>query len=163
MERHIVFSNLRQREFPEAWTSGVAESFPTVHNLLLEMLSPLPSDRPSAKVVARQIESLLGEFTILSLDRKRHSNDSSIWLRVEAKADHGVLARTIALIQESAPEIRILQYGLRGQEQAEGRTAIIEFALGLPEGDTQEELLRNVLENLRAHQDIQMVRQVSAL
>lgn len=154
MERHIVFDRLRRRDFPREWLGGVAVSFPTVHNLLLNMLSPRPSDRPSAAIIARQMEGLLGQFTILSLDRKHYKDDGSVLLRVEAVAENGILPRTISLIQSSAPHVRILQYCLRGED---GK-AVMEFALDVANDDS---IVLTVLDSLRSTQDIQIARQVS--
>ena len=155
MERNIVFSQLRRRDFPEEWQKGVATSFPSIHSLVTAMLSPRPSDRPSAETVASQLEALLGEFTVLSLDRKRHDIDGSILLRVEATAHEGILPQTIQLIKDADPKVEIMQYGAR--VQGHDSKAIMEFALSF-EG---EDSLGHVLETLRSTKDIQVVRQIS--
>jgi hypothetical protein len=153
MERNIVFSQLRQLHFPDTWRTGVASSFPSVHSLLKAMLSPRSSDRPSAETVASQVESLLGEYTVLSLDRKRHDKDGSTLLRVEADSDEGILPQTIQRIKDAAPNVEIAQYGLRGQNSE----AIMEFAL---RNDTQVSLER-ILEELNSASNIHVVRQIS--
>jgi hypothetical protein len=153
MERNIVFSHLRQRSFPDAWQAGLARSFPSVHSLVQSMLSPRSTDRPSADIVASRLESLLGEYTVLSLDKKRHAKDGCTLLRVEACADEGILPRTIQRIKDTAPEVIIVQYGLRG----EGSKAIMEFALSTESDDS----MKRVLEELRQASDIHVVRQIS--
>ena len=153
MERNIVFSQLRQCNFPEAWQTGVATTFPTVHGLLKAMLSPQPSDRPSAETVANRVESLLGEYTVLSLDRKRHHKDGATLLRVEAKAGEGILAQTIQRIKDAAPNVKIVQYGLRSQDSK----AVMEFALS----NNNEVSLGCIFEGLRSNSDIHVVRQIS--
>eukprot|EP00565_Helicotheca_tamesis_P003397 CAMPEP_0185732652 /NCGR_PEP_ID=MMETSP1171-20130828/17003_1 /TAXON_ID=374046 /ORGANISM="Helicotheca tamensis, Strain CCMP826" /LENGTH=127 /DNA_ID=CAMNT_0028402199 /DNA_START=105 /DNA_END=485 /DNA_ORIENTATION=+ len=91
----------------------------------MAMLSVSPSERPSAGAVASQIDALLGEYTVLSLDRSHHQKEGSVLLRVEANDSEGVLPRTIKLIKEASPDVSIIQYGLRGQKSK----AIMEFAL----------------------------------
>lgn len=153
MERNIVLSQLRQRNFPESWQTGVAITFPTVHSLLKAMLSTQSSDRPSAETVASHVESLLEEYTVRSLDRKRHHKDGSTLLRVEAKAVEGILAQTIQRIKDAAPNVEIVQYGLRGQDSK----AVMEFALS----NDSEVSLGRIFEELRSSSDIHVVRQIS--
>lgn len=166
MERHIVFEGIRRREFPKSWNEKVAMSFPSLQNLLESMLSPKPAERPSAASVAQHISSLLGEYTVLSLDRSKAHIEGTVFLRVEAKAEEGVLPRTIKLIKEAAPEVTISQYGLRGQESK----SILEFALSL--GSDEDLLsaeshwsqsLQCIIEKMEESEDISLVRQVSAM
>ena len=152
MERNIVFSRLRQREFPQDWDKSVAKSFPIVHNLLISMLSPRSQDRPSAETVASRVESLLGEYTVLYLDRKNH-RDGSTLIRVEAVAHEGILPLTIQRIKNAAPNVEIAQYGLRGQDSK----TIMEFALS----SATEESLGHILSELRAADNIHVARQIS--
>lgn len=152
MERNIVFSRLRQREFPQDWHDSVARSFPIVHSLVSSMLSPRPQDRPSAETVASRVESLLGEYTVLYLDPKGHSG-GCILIRVEAAAHEGVLPQTIQLIKDAAPSVEIEQYGLRGQDSK----AIMEFALSSMNDDE----LGNILSELKSANGIQVARQIS--
>ena len=63
MERHVVFRNLRALKFPCQWTTTVARTFPPLHELLVEMLSPRPRDRPTSDAVERRADNLLGEYT----------------------------------------------------------------------------------------------------
>jgi len=151
MERHMVFSRLRQREFPKDWKAGVAKLFPGLHAMLNTMLSPKPSDRPSAQVIVNQMEKLLSEFTVQSIDASLQENSSCL-LRVEAEPNDGVLAKTIKLIRESALGVSIDQYGLRGGESK----AIIEFALS----DTDHVGLASILTALEACPEIIVARQV---
>ena len=154
MERHIVFSRVRNRDFPDTWKSTVAKAFPELQLMLESMLSPKPSDRPSAETVASHMKSLISEFTVQSID-KSHSDRGATLLRVEAASnDEGILNRTIKLIKEVAPAVKIEQYGLRGGEDS----AIMEFALS-----TYDDMdsLRTILSTLRATKEITLVRQVS--
>jgi len=91
----------------------------------MAMLSHNPSERPKSVIVAHQIQSLLGEHTV-SLDQITQ-NEGSIFLRLEAEDNEGVLARTMKIIKMTAPNVTILQYSLRGHESK----AILEFALGI--------------------------------
>lgn len=152
MERNIVFSRLRQREFPQDWLDTVAVSFPIIHNLLTTMLSPRSQDRPTAETVASRVESLLGEYTVLYLDRKGHKDGCTL-IRVEAAAHEGVLPQTIQLIKDAAPSIEIEQYGLRGQDSK----AIMEFALS----STTDDSLQNILSELRSANNVHVARQIS--
>lgn len=70
MERHLVFRGLRQRSFPDQWIKTVAATFPSLNELLLEMLSPNPDDRPTSDAVVDRVDTLLGEYTcdLLGLD-----------------------------------------------------------------------------------------------
>jgi serine/threonine protein kinase/outer membrane protein assembly factor BamB len=151
MERHMVFSRLRQREFPKDWRCGVAKNFPSLDVMLFTMLSPKPSDRPSAHIIVQKMEKLLSEFTVQSIDASLQEN-SLILLRVEAEPSDGVLAKTIKLIRESALGVSIDQYGLRGGETK----AIIEFALS----DTDHVGLNSILAALQACPEIKAARQV---
>lgn len=152
MERNIVFTRLRQHEFPHDWNDSVATSFPIVHKLLAAMLSPRPKDRPSAETIANRVESLLGEYTVLYLDRKGHKDGSTL-IRVEAVAHEGILPQTIQRIKEAAPSVEIAQYGLRGQDSK----AIMEFALS----NADEDSLRHILSNLHSAENIHVARQIS--
>eukprot|EP00547_Thalassionema_nitzschioides_P006575 CAMPEP_0194209498 /NCGR_PEP_ID=MMETSP0156-20130528/7604_1 /TAXON_ID=33649 /ORGANISM="Thalassionema nitzschioides, Strain L26-B" /LENGTH=999 /DNA_ID=CAMNT_0038936685 /DNA_START=373 /DNA_END=3372 /DNA_ORIENTATION=- len=152
MERHIVFSKLRKNQFPESWMNGVAKNFPSVHLMLEAMISSVPHVRPSANDVAHRIENLLGEFTLLSID-KTFSDRSSLLLRVEADSSDGVLHRTMKLIKDCAPNIKIEQYGLRGGENE----IIIEFALS----NTETSGLDNILAVMTSSSEIKRVREVS--
>ena len=85
MERFQVFRGLKDQEqkFPLEWHSSVALEFPTVHTLLVNMLSHNPQERPSAAEVVKHIESLLGEYAVLSLDRNSYQ-EGYVLLRIEA-------------------------------------------------------------------------------
>jgi len=135
MERFKVLEGIRKRVFPLAWKATVAKQFSSINEILTSMLSRVPQERPSAADVANHIESLLGEYTVLSLDHTT-TREGSFFLRVEAEDTDGVLARTIKLIKEAASHVKIIQYSLRGQESK----AIMEFALAKSEanGDGEE-------------------------
>lgn len=127
MERFKVLEGIRKQVFPLSWNATVAKQYPSIHEILTSMLSHVPEQRPSAKDVTNHIESLLGEYTVLSLDLDNTATcEGAIFLRVEAEDNEGVLARTIKLIKEATSGVTIIQYSLRGQESK----AIMEFALG---------------------------------
>ena len=71
MERIKVFESIRRRsiDFPSKWHLTVAKNFPSIHTLLISMLSHDPKTRPSAAEVTTHVESLLSEYTVHSLDR----------------------------------------------------------------------------------------------
>eukprot|EP00590_Aulacoseira_subarctica_P010743 CAMPEP_0172418492 /NCGR_PEP_ID=MMETSP1064-20121228/4961_1 /TAXON_ID=202472 /ORGANISM="Aulacoseira subarctica , Strain CCAP 1002/5" /LENGTH=1268 /DNA_ID=CAMNT_0013157441 /DNA_START=253 /DNA_END=4059 /DNA_ORIENTATION=- len=162
MERYLVFSNLRQRIFPAEWVSTVANSFPTLHDLLNAMLSPNPSERPSSSVVSSHIEKLLGEF-VFSLGRGwERKGERALLLRVEAIDVEGILPRTINMIKLAAPAADIVQYGLKGQ----GNKAIMEFALAFPSdehssAESASIAQLNIFRTLNASDEIQLIREVS--
>ena len=70
MERYSVFQNLRQRLFPAQWNTTVAATFPSLNEMLLEMLSPNSEERPTSDAVVDRVDTLLGEYTcdLLGLD-----------------------------------------------------------------------------------------------
>eukprot|EP00978_Attheya_sp_CCMP212_P012528 scaffold31283_cov52-Attheya_sp.AAC.2 len=168
MEKHKMFHNIRNCIFPPDWEDTVAASFPSLHILLEAMLSHDPSKRPSSAAVADQIETLLGEYTVLSLDRRRRQ-EGSVLLRVEALDEEGVLPRTIRIIKDTAPNVAISQYSLRGQESK----AIMEFALSPPSDEEEDEDLEpfndsssgdciwKIISKLKESNEILVVRQVS--
>jgi serine/threonine protein kinase len=150
MERHIVLARVRNRDFPDTWKSSVAKPFPELQTMLEAMLSPKPMERPSAETVASYMKSLMSEFTVQSIDK---AHGGATLLRVEAASnDEGILNRTIKLIKDVAPSVKIEQYGLRGGE----RSAIMEFALS-----TSDDGLRAILTTMRETKEIKLVRQVS--
>jgi len=163
MERMRVFEGIRRKNFvfPEKWHLNVAKQFPSVHCLLLSMLSHDPKERPSASEVAADIESLLSEYTVLSLDQSSIMVDGVIFVRVETDDTEGSLARTIKIIKDLSPVIHIHQYGLR----VKGCKKIMEFALSIASdatngGVTIEEHLRCLFAKLEAVDDIKNVRQI---
>lgn len=108
-----------------------------MHDLLVRMLSEAAAERPSAAEVFEEIDSLLGEYSVQSLD-KTWGEKGAILLRVEAEDHPGVLSDAMRLIKESAPSAKILQYGLRGQASK----AIMEFALDA--GNTEEDVAEKI-------------------
>jgi len=116
------------------------------------MLSPRSQDRPSAETVASRVQSLLGEYTVLYLDRKGHTDGATL-IRVEAVAHEGILPQIIQLIKDAAPSVEIQQYGLRGQDTK----AIMEFALSSSSDDS----LRHILSELRSSTGVHVARQIS--
>ena len=155
MERHIMFSRLRQGTIPEEWATKVAGSFPILHSMLSAMLSPTPAERPSADDVVRMMDKLLGEFTIQSLDQSLQDQSSMLLLRVEAEPSDHVLIRTMQLIKDSAPGVKIDQYGLRSGGES---STIIEFALS----GTDQAGLTRVLTAMKACPGIKVARQVAS-
>lgn len=126
MERYKEFTCIRRGCFPAYWVSRVQTSFPTLHELLVQMISESASERPSADAVSEQIDSLLREYSVQSLD-KSWGEKGALLLRVEAEETEGVLAHSMKLIKDASPCSKVLQYGLRGQASK----AIMEFALDL--------------------------------
>jgi len=133
MERFKVLEGIRRQNFPPAWKATVAKKFPSIDRILTQMLSRIPKERPSASEIAIHIESLLNEYTVLSLDQTT-AQEGSIFIRIEADDNEGVLARTTKIIQEAASNVTILQYSLKGQESK----AIMEFALLITDTDGDE-------------------------
>lgn len=125
MERNIVLSNLRIHNFPDHWMEVVVPDFPTLHSLLLSMISNQPGSRPTAESVVHTVESILDGFTISSLEK--HHYEDCILLRVETRPREDVLRHTMQLVQDAArpDSIEIVQYGLRGGTNK----AIMEFAV----------------------------------
>jgi hypothetical protein len=175
MERNIVLSNLRNHTLPDHWVNHVVPDFPTLHSLLLSMISNQPGSRPTAASVVQTIESILDGFTISSLD-KHHYKDC-ILLRVETRPREDVLRHTMQLILNAAlpDKIEIVQYGLRGGTNK----AIMEFAIrhevavlarevGTDENDSRSNgclptQLGNLLVNLLSDDpEVLLIRQVSA-
>jgi len=159
MERFMVFRGIKSREqvFPPEWHSTVAQQFPTVHRLLFSMLSHTPSKRPSAEEVVDHIESLLGEYTVLSLDRTSYQ-EGYILLRIESEDNEGVLPRTIKLIKDSSKFVKIVQYSLRGQDTK----AIMEFALNIQGSESQRvDRMDWIVRALNESNEISVVRQIN--
>lgn len=108
---------------------------------------------------------ILGKFSVLSLDRSKSRGDGAVLLRVEAKdGEKLILTSTVEMIKSASPDVKILQYGLRGG--AEGTQVVMEFALDCPEmrqvgGDPDANSLSKILEVLNASEKIGVVRQVS--
>ena len=162
MERNICLSRLRDLNFPKDWTDVVGSSFPTLKELICRMLSRKPSDRPCAKTVAQAIQSVLGEFTIVSLDSDKHGPDT-IMLRVEAESRGDALGHTMELIKSAAEQegdgaFKIVQYGLRSGSSKDRPAAIMEFALQSSDPKQQGPKLVSRLARIP---DIHKVRQVS--
>lgn len=178
MERNICLSRLRNQIFPSDWEDTVGKAFPSLRGLIIGMLSVAPSARPTAESVARHIQSILGEFTILSLDTQ-HYNDSNpdvVLLRVEAEHRDDALPHTMQLIRDesiaSGYPVEIVQYGLRSSSSnntsgEEPATAIMEFALKF-NSDTAESSppsrpppsAPHLVNKLRSHPEIYKARQV---
>ncbi len=142
MERYERFGDIRKGTFPAYWTSSVKNSFPSIHDLLVRMISESASKRPSAAAVFDEIDSLLSAYSVQSLD-KAWGEKGAILLRVEADDHPGILSDAMRLIKEAAPSAKILQYGLRGQESK----AIMEFALEAPNADDIAEKISSALGN----------------
>lgn len=173
MERNICLSRLRDnKSFPNDWEDSVGRIFPTMKGLITAMLSESPLARPSAKSVASHIQSVLGEFTILSLDT-RHCNSTSsdlILLRVESEHHEDALRNTMQLIRDLSKAIdgtsfEIVQYGLRSASTAttnnngtEPVVAIMEFAL---KSNSTNRSTDQLVEKLSAHPHILKARQLS--
>jgi len=136
MERNIVLSQLRnKRIFPEQWHSLISGLYPSLHQLVFNMLSFKPSDRPSAHTITQTIDSLLEEHTLFSINDVDESNDNVFYIKIKSKLNDDVLQQTMKLIRDAAAPILvdILQYGLRGSSSSndDDGTSIMEFALSL--------------------------------
>ena len=135
MERQICFSRLRDHCFPDDWATHVSIGFPTIKDLIMQMLSRTPSSRPTAESVSRHIQSILGEFTLVSLDEQYHLRSDISLLRVEAKNHKNILQHVMQLIQDETisgeRSVEIVQYGMRSTIASadEAAVAIMEFAL----------------------------------
>lgn len=131
MERNICLSRLRHATpvFPKDWESVVGSSFPSLREMIQSMVSNDPSKRPTAASVAQHVQSILNEFTIVSLDEHALSRQDVVLLRVEAEHRPDSLTQTIQAIEDSAREsnqdVQVIQYGLRSSNAS----AIMEFAL----------------------------------
>lgn len=166
MERFKVFQGIKDRElkFPNEWHSTVALTFPTVHEVLQDMLSHNPQERPSAAQVVNHIETLLGEYSVLSLDKTSYQ-EGSVLLRIEAEDNEGVLARTIKLIKDSSTFVNIVQYSLRGQDAK----TIMEFALDIqgnihhyPETEnSRADKMECIFKALNESDEINVVRRIN--
>lgn len=151
-ERYKEFSEIRGGRFPVYWESHVKKSFPSLHDILVRMISPSPSKRPSAADVSEHIDKLLGEYSVQSLD-KSWGKKGAILLRVETDEAEGVLAGAMKLIKSAAPHSTILQYGLRGQASK----AIMEFAIEIT--SNKKDSLERISSSLRNRG--MLVRQIS--
>lgn len=145
MERYKEFSGIRKGCFPAYWVSRVQTSFPTLHELLVQMISETASERPSADAVSDQIDSLLREYSVQSLD-KSWGEKGALLLRVEANETEGILAHSMKLIKAASPCSTVLQYGLRGQSSK----AIMEFALELKD-EERSTYVKNISQLLENH------------
>ena len=135
MERQICFSRLRDQCFPDDWSTHVGTGFPSIKDLIMKMLSRTPSSRPSAESVSRHVQSILGEFTLMSLDEQYHQRSDITLLRVEAENHKNILQQVMQLIQDESiatgRSVEIVQYGMRSTIASadEAEAAIMEFAL----------------------------------
>jgi len=164
MERFKVFEGIRRRSsiFPAKWHSTVANTFPSLHSLLVSMLSHDPKERPTASEVAYRIQSLLSEYTVHSLDPSAQS-DGVIFLRVEAEDNEGALEKTMRVIKDWTPTIQIHQYGLRSK----GSNKIMEFALSVNRnGESDDQSMTNkplddLCRKLESRDEIKVVRLIN--
>jgi serine/threonine protein kinase len=161
MERSVCLTNLRAHKFPSDWNKKVGTSFPTLQSLITSMLNKVPNKRPTSVEVAERIQSILGEFTIVSLD-KEHGPET-ILLRVEAEYRDDALGHTIKLIKsipvhDDGSPVKVAQYGLRSSSSGDQPTAIMEFAIqsAFPKAAGRELVLQ-----LSKRPEIFKVRQVS--
>mmetsp|Transcript_12715 Transcript_12715/g.27413 ORF Transcript_12715/g.27413 Transcript_12715/m.27413 type:complete len:1617 (+) Transcript_12715:83-4933(+) len=164
MERYKEFGGIRKGRFPTYWNSHVKTTFPTMHDLLVQMISDSALERPSADAVSDHVESLLREYSVQSLD-KSWGKEGALFLRVEAEAREGILGHAMKLIKDAAPETKILQYGLRGQASrafmetcSSPNLAIMEFAIET-EDDEKNPSVKNISSCLHSHG--MTVRQIS--
>ncbi|KAL9181430.1 hypothetical protein ACHAXT_010235 [Thalassiosira profunda] len=153
MERYKEFGGIRQGNFPSYWNSNVKPEFPAMHSLLVQMTSEAAAERPSADAVSEQIDSLLREYSVQSLD-KSWGKKGALLLRVEAEEKEGNLSHAMKLINDAVPDSTILQYGLRGQASK----TIMEFALEMEE-ESKTVSVTKITSRLQEH--AMTVRQIS--
>lgn len=159
MERNICLSRLRDYRFPDDWEKKVGAAFPTLKGLITRMLSKKPAERPTAETIVTEIQSILGEFTILSLDSQH--GPEVILLRVEAENRDDALGHTIKLIRsasEGSTPVNVVQYGLRSAFSNNRPAAIMEFAL---ESSNPRQQGPELVSRLAVRPEIFKVRQVS--
>lgn len=175
MERQKCLSRLRERTVPEDWENAVGKAFPSMQDLLICMLSGNPSDRPTADSVARHVQNVLGEFTILSLDKHHYNNiPDMVLLRIEAEHRDNALQHTMQLIRDESiaadAPVDIVQYGMRSSStSAAGNdkpAAIMEFALryssSVAEGRaSHHRSASDLVRKLEGRAEIYTARQVS--
>jgi hypothetical protein len=161
MERAVTLRKLHDGIFPKVWHSSVSKSFPSLHPLLVSMLSVIPSERPTANSISDDIEVILGGYTVFSLDRSSKMSDGSIYFRVEANEVEGILPRITQLIRNVSSLINIQQYSLKGQS---GK-AIMEFAILLPPdgGPENIDVLSEILQQLNGDSEVQIARRITGV
>lgn len=167
MERCAVFDGIRQRVpvFPDRWHSFIARKFPTLHNLVLRMLSHDPKQRPIASEVVSCVEVLLSEYTVQSLGGGSFQAEGIQILRVEAQDKHGTaLETTIRILQDTSHNVHIHEYGLRSK----GSKKVMEFALSMTDGNEDfgdakkgREALEDIRRILESRDDITVVRLIN--
>lgn len=150
MERYKEFGNIRKGSFPVYWISHVKSAFPTMHDILVQMISDTQATRPTASAVSDHVDALLREYSVQSLD-KSWGKKGALLLRVEAQERDGILQHTMKIISDAAPNSTILQYGLRGQESK----AVMEFALDIKDNNC----VKLITSQLKEHD--MNVRQIS--
>jgi serine/threonine protein kinase len=180
MERGICLSQLREHKFPIDWEQVVGDNFSTMKELIIRMLSWRPSERPTADSVVRQIQSVLGEYRVSSLDKQHfEGKPDMIILRVEAIHRDDALSTTMKLIREESSlidsPVEIVHYGLRsGSTGNQQPSAIMEFALKFHDSHNGSDVddqnrARNhqsaaasLVQQLCKHPDILKARQISS-
>lgn len=132
MERYHVLTQARQRTFPVQWK---VHDRPEVLALLHQLLSPVPSDRPSAADVCAWCDQFFGQRVLLShpsnVDSQTKVRHHQIVLRVEAKIDdpsRNILLETSRAVQDNWSGVKIQQCGVRVQ----GDLSVLEFVLEGP-------------------------------
>ena len=125
MERAMVLRDLHRRQLPRNWS--VSREQPGVSELILEMLAPLPSERPSTSTVVARVEALQGKQVVLSLDVNSRPQGAVV-LRVEATGEE-MLHETTVTIKGACESVQILQYGARSNHDAHETGNIMEFLL----------------------------------
>ena len=153
MERAQEFGGIRKGIFPTYWNSHIKTSFPTMHDLLIQMISDSAAERPTADAVSDRMDSLLREYSVQSLD-KSWGKKGALLLRVEAEEKEGNLSHAMKLINDAVPDSTILQYGLRGQASK----TIMEFALEMEE-ESKTVSVTKITSRLQEH--AMTVRQIS--
>merc|ERR1711865_105196 len=125
MERAMVLRDLHNRKLPKNWV--VQKTSPGVCELILEMLAPTPSERPSASTVVARVEALQGKQVVLSLDGGSRPQGAVV-LRVEATGEE-MLHETTVTIKGAWESVQIMQYGLRSNHDVHEGSSIMEFLL----------------------------------
>jgi len=160
MERNICLSKLRQqRQFPSDWDAVVGSNGVAIQQLLLSMLEPCPSARPTALGVVQQMKELMGELTILSpttLTNNNNTNNNLILLRVESTCDDNPLQHALHHIHEAAQpfgKVDILQSGMA----RENEVTVMEFAMQSSTVNGNQ-----LVQHMQRISQMSMVREVSA-
>jgi len=165
-EKILHILDLRRGIYPQKWEATIPHTSPLIHDLLVRMLFQDPTQRPDAAAIVSAAELLLGDFTLLSLDKSAFSDrQNTTFLRIETVRVEGIaLPETIQMIKKAAAGVVIQHYGMRSSKSS--GTLIMEFALMFSwneeEGrDRRRDLaVQDIMEELNSSKLISHVREV---